>query len=371
MDEMNKILVIDDNILNLEVIASLLKKQDYHFALAQNAKEAFDIIDSFSPDLILLDIMMPDIDGFEVCEKLKSEKRTEEIPVIFLTAKSSKQEIVKGFTLGGADYITKPFFKEELLLRIKTQVELKKAKDKLKKQAKYLAKLNSGKDKLFSVIGHDMRTPLASIQLLTDNLLSTENWKDEEYLLSSLKLMQVSANDSFQLLSNLLNWSRDQMNAVKCTKVYFNVKETITSVINLYDYTAKQKGISIECIKTQGELLVYADEEMTKSVIRNLLSNAIKFSYEYSTVYIKSKKEKDFILISVTDSGIGIGESDILNIFANGYYTTLGTIGEKGTGLGLSISKKFVELNGGKIWVKSNTNSGAQFNFTLPVKKME
>ncbi len=369
MNETFKVLVVDDNIVNLELIANLLKEQKYHFALAQSAMETYEILKSFSPDLILLDIMMPKVDGFEVCEKLKSGQSTREIPVIFLTARNSEEEIVRGFTLGGADYITKPFFKEELLIRIKTQIELKRAKDKLEKQAQHLFNLNNQKDKLFSVISHDMRTPLASLQIVLDNLLSTPNWKDEKVLMKSLRLMQVSANESFQLLTNLLNWSREQMDTIKCTKVYFNVNATISSIIRLYENTAQHKNISIEHLGSINELLAYADEEMIKSVIRNLISNAIKFSNENGTIYIESEKNKDYITITVVDTGIGINESDKQKIFSNSYYTTLGTIGESGTGLGLSICKKFIELNKGKIWVESQPGNGSQFSFSLPVKK--
>ncbi|MBS3769456.1 MAG: response regulator, partial [Bacteroidales bacterium] len=150
--EESKILLIDDSVQNLKLLGNMLREKDYQIALARDGKEGLQLAKKIYPDLILLDIMMPDLDGYEVCKQLKEDEQTKDIPVIFLTAKTSNEDLVKGFQLGGVDYITKPFNREELFMRIKTHLDLKKAHDKISSQAETLRELNETKDKMFSVI---------------------------------------------------------------------------------------------------------------------------------------------------------------------------------------------------------------------------
>ncbi|MBN2635389.1 MAG: response regulator, partial [Prolixibacteraceae bacterium] len=159
------VLIVDDNSNNVKIIAITLRELNYKLVIATSGQSAIDMVDKTRPDLVLLDIMMPGMDGYETCEIIKSKKENENLPIIFLTALNDKSNIIRGFEVGGVDYITKPFNKEELISRVKTHLELKFTQDELQKTSDYLYNLNSLKDKMFSVIGHDLRSPLGSVKM--------------------------------------------------------------------------------------------------------------------------------------------------------------------------------------------------------------
>ena len=203
------VLVVDDNPKNVQIIALLLREQKYKIIIAVNGLSAIDLVERARPDLILMDVMMPGMDGFEACMIIKTKTENENIPVIFLTALSEKINIVKGFEAGGVDYITKPFNKEELISRIKTHLELKFARDEMQKMTNHLVELNSIKDKMFSVIGHDLRSPLGSIKMTLDFLRSDsgQHYKIEDFR-NSVNLLAQTTDEVFGLLENLLGWAK-------------------------------------------------------------------------------------------------------------------------------------------------------------------
>jgi two-component system sensor histidine kinase/response regulator len=203
------VLVVDDNPKNVQIIALLLNELKYKIIIAVNGKSAIDLVERVHPDLILLDVMMPGMDGFEACQIIKSNPENENVPIIFLTALSEKVNIVKGFEVGGVDYITKPFNKEELISRIKTHLELKFARDKMQQMTNHLVELNSIKDKMFSVISHDLRSPLGSIKMTLDFLKNDSNQK---YTIAdfrnSVNTLAQTTDEVFGLLENLLGWGK-------------------------------------------------------------------------------------------------------------------------------------------------------------------
>lgn len=364
----NKLLIVDDSMVNLNLLAELLKDKGYQLAFAQSAKETYKVLENFLPDLILLDIMMPEVDGYQVCEKLKSDEKTKKIPVIFITAKNDEKGILQAYSVGGVDYVTKPFFVKELLARIETHLNLKNSYDTIYDQSINLKIANDIKTKVFSVISHDMRTPLASIQILLDNLLSSNNFCNTELLVSSLQHIQVAANDTSQLLDNLLFWSRNQLNTLKSTPVYFDIISAIQNTIEIYQFAASKKSLSIN-LKYKSEILVFADEEMIKSIMRNLLTNAIKFSNKGKDINIYVKKKNGLVQVLVEDFGKGMTDEEVKKIYEGGYHTTLGTHGEKGTGLGLGLCKTFIGINRGDFWIESKKEKGSKFYVTIPSRK--
>lgn len=210
--EQYTILIVDDVVSNVLLLKVLLSKEKYNILTASGGKEAIAITMEKKPDLILLDVMMPEITGFEVAQKLKDNPETSQIPIIFLTALNSTEDIVNGFHAGANDFITKPFNKEELLVRVNHQISLVAAKRLILQKTEELRRTIVGRDKLYSVIAHDLRSPLASIKMVLNMLvltLSKETLGQEMYQM--LEMANHNTEDVFSLLDNLLKWTKSQV----------------------------------------------------------------------------------------------------------------------------------------------------------------
>lgn len=363
--EESKILLIDDSVQNLKLLGNMLREKNYQIALARDGKEGLKLAKKIFPDLILLDIMMPELDGYEVCKKLKEEDQTKEIPVIFLTAKTSNEDLVKGFQIGGVDYITKPFNKEELFMRIKTHLDLKKAHDKISSQAETLRELNATKDKMFSVISHDLRAPLGGIKSMLD-LIYEDHSEKKEIPKKSLDSLKNAADQTYNLLENLLYWSRSQRGSLVNNPELINIYDLVLENIELLRTMSKNKNIEI-INNVDEDIYGYADRNMIKTVLRNLIINAIKFTGENGRVSLSSKENNGKVEVEVADNGIGIQESTLQKILnQKEYYTTFGTNREKGSGLGLNLCIDFIDRNNGKLYIDSEYGKGSTFTFTLP-----
>lgn len=221
------ILIVDDNSNNVKIIAITLRAFNYKLVIATNGQSAIDMVEKTRPDLVLMDVMMPGMDGYETCERIKAKKGNENIPIIFLTALSEKANIIRGFEAGGVDYITKPFNKEELISRVKTHLELKFTRDELQKNSNYLQSLNAVKDRMFSVIGHDLRSPLGSVKMTLEYLSETIEETSTEELKSTIDLLQKTTDEVFSLLENLLGWAKSQSGNLLISK------EPILSLIHI------------------------------------------------------------------------------------------------------------------------------------------
>jgi len=358
----NTILVVDDNPNNLKVVAGVLKDKGYDFRLAKSGKLALTILEKTKPDLILLDIQMPEMDGFETCKLIKKVEANEKIPIIYLTANTDSESIKKAFHSGGVDYVTKPFNSDELLARIKTHIKLKKQTEELELQ-------NATKDKFFSIISHDLTNPIAGIIGFSD--LLREDLKEKEYgnIEKFSNVIYKSANFTLELLQNLLEWSRIQVGSIKSVKDNFNLTELLTNNIEGVSAKIAVKEISIKTHFPE-ELLVHADKKMVSTVIRNLLTNALKFTPNGGVITISSEEKfidnNKVIETTIKDTGIGISEDNLGKIFKIAQnYKSLGTNNEKGTGLGLILCKEFIDQNNGTIRVESKENIGSSFIFTL------
>jgi two-component system sensor histidine kinase/response regulator len=363
------ILIVDDVDVNVFYISTLLSKEGYRTISATNGREAVDMTLSHNPDLILLDIMMPVMGGLEATKILKSNPVTRHIPIIFLSALNSSEDIVSGFEAGAADYIPKPFKKDELMTRIKHQISLIQAMRIISRQTEELKKTITGRDKLYSVIAHDLRAPLASIKMVMDYLLTRV---PRESLDTDAYDMIVMANnlteDSFSLLDNLLKWTTSQtgtLNTVLQKDV--DMMNLIKSVVDSLESVARLKNINIEIIgETSCEATV--DIDMIKSVIRNLLSNSIKFSYENEKIELCIKEEPEKLIIEIRDFGIGMNEEEQNKLFDNEqHFSSFGTGNESGSGLGLLLCREFVHRNGGELWFRSEKGDGSTFCFYIPL----
>jgi signal transduction histidine kinase len=379
------ILVVDDQPINLKVIASVLSA-DYSLSIANNGINALKMLEKGLPDLILLDIMMPEMDGYEVCRRIKANEKTKDIPIIFLTAKTDINDIIRGFDVGAVDYITKPFNPTEMKVRVVNHLNLYHAKkeielmyqkllmsqEALENANKQLEQTNKEKDKFFSIIAHDLKSPFNGIIGLSEMLRDDARILDTDSIIKYAGLIHSSTKQTFDLLKNLLEWARMQQGRIPFNPKTFSLSSFINHEIKGLENVAGQKNI--ELINGLREnIRLTADENMVRTVLRNLISNAIKFTPKNGKIKIDAKSDNDFIEIAVSDTGVGMTKETIGKLFKiETSFSKKGTENETGTGLGLLLCKEFVEKHGGNIWAESDHDSnlegkGSTFYFTLPV----
>lgn len=365
-----KILIVDDVMSNVLLLKVLLTNEKFAIATASNGRQALEQVEKENPDLVLLDVMMPDMSGFEVAQHLKSNPNTADIPIIFLTALNSTADIVKGFQVGANDFISKPFNKEELIIRVTHQISLVAAKRLILSKTEELQCTIAGRDKLYSVIAHDLRSPMGSIKMVLNMLilnLPSEKIGAEMYEL--LTMANQTTEDVFSLLDNLLKWTKSQIGKLNVVYQDVDLVEVTDGVIEIFSMVASLKKIRIREMKPE-KMMVNADIDMLKTVVRNLLSNAIKFSKENSEVLVKMEEVDGMAVVSVQDYGCGISEEGQKKLLhTDTHFSTFGTNNEEGSGLGLLLCKDFVVKNGGKLWFTSKEGEGSIFSFSIPVKK--
>lgn len=367
-----KVLVVDDIPENIQVIINLLRKLNLDISFATSGEQCLKMLVHKKIDIILLDVQMPEMDGFEVCRRLKMNESTTDIPVIFLTANNLQDSIINGFEVGGIDYITKPFNQKELIKRLYTHLELKYSKDLinsqnelLQKQVEELKELNATKDKFFSIIAHDLKNPFNALIGFSEMLLTYHEIKDAEQR-EIIELIHGTSKQTFTLLENLLIWARSQSGRLTYQPENISLNDLVIQNYNLLKNAAMQKNIHINIHQTHAK--IYADTNMVNTVIRNLISNAIKFTPNNGNIEVINNLTGQFVYVSVKDSGVGISPEDINKLFRiDVNYSKPGTNEEQGTGLGLLLCKDFIEKNGGKIFVESEENKGSTFTFTLPL----
>ena len=361
---------IDDEVMNLELLKFTIKQIDCEVLPIQHSQEALVLLQKNVPDLILLDVMMPEMDGFELCALIKTKRALKNIPIIFITGMGKTENKVKGFELGGVDYVTKPFNKHELLARIKTHLNLREAKKRVSKQAADLKKENVLKDRLFSIIGHDLRSPLSAIKMQLDFILrGIIDPKDSNFIPKTVNNLNATTDEAFNLLDNLLGWAKSESGSLSIIKEDINLLTLIEQSARLQKLALETKQIPLQILVPE-DAVVHADMNMLKTVIRNLLSNSIKFTPLSGKISINASLENNFWNVSVSDSGVGISEKDLPKVLnTKEHFSKEGTEQEAGTGLGLILCQDFVLKNEGELWVESTLGKGSSFTFSVPAAK--
>lgn len=363
------VLIVDDVPTNVMLVQAILKKEGYTLLTCDSGVKALRIAHDKHPNLILLDIMMPEMDGYEVLQHLKSDPDTNNIPVIIMSALSDMQSIVKGYQLGATEYVTKPFQREELVKRVAHRYEL----FSIKRIKQELENTIESRDTLYSVIAHDLRSPLGSLKMMNNAILMmVDKNQISPEVYEMLQMMNKTSEEIFLLLDNLLKWAKNRLKKQNIYKQETDINSVISSTAEMYIPMASQKGVSIRLLDLDKELVGSIDIDMIKTVVRNLISNAIKFSFEGGTVDISTRIEGTSVIVSVKDSGKGIKKEDQEKLLkANTHFTSYGTNNEKGSGLGLMLCKDFVELHDGKLWFESEDGKGSTFFFSLKALSKE
>ena len=380
------ILIVDDSAANLGFLRDYLLMYKFNILIAQEGQIALDLIEQGErPDLIMLDIMMPGMDGFEVCKRLKENDATKDVPVIFLSVLSEASDRLRGFEIGAVDYIDKPFQKEEVLARVTAQLTIRKQQLDLKREIKErtiaekqlqryteeLKELNASKDKFFSIIAHDLKSPFTALLGFADYLTSQLDELNKDEIRECSTNIYKSAQGVYNLLENLLHWSSIQTGRIEFTPMSFNLNKLIDEIFILYQVNAFKKKIKL-INSLSSSIDVYADRKMVETVLRNLISNAIKYTPVSGDVFISAEQNNEKIEISVVDNGIGISQEQLATLFRIDEHQNGGnTEKEMGTGIGLILCKEFVNKNNGEIWVNSKIGEGSKFIFSLPAVKIE
>lgn len=353
------VLVVDDNTNNLGVLYSYLDAERFTVLVSQSGERGFDLAVRKKPDLILLDVLLPGISGFETCERLKKNPETIDIPVIFISALTDVEDKVRGFQAGGVDYITKPFQQEEVLARINTHLTIKRQREELNR-------LNATKDRFFSIIAHDLRGPFTGLLGALEILKDSGSRLDEAATHELVVNLYETSERTYHLLENLLEWARGQQKAVKVVPRVLSMRELVGDTVELFHSSALQKGIDIR-MDIRPDVTAYADRNMINTVVRNLVNNAVKFTPRGGQVSIVGERKGELVEIAVEDTGVGMDEAEKKELFSLARrHSRPGTDGEKGSGLGLLLANDYVTRNRGTLTVESRPGHGSRFCFLIP-----
>lgn len=368
------ILIVDDTDANIRLLSHVLRADGFSPIVAFNGTDALELIESRKPDIVLLDIMMPDMTGYEVCRKVNQSEELKTIPIIFLSALSETSNKVEGFEAGGVDYVTKPFQKDEVLARIRTHLylsKLQKERDEriytLRLREKELSELNTKKDNLMRMVSHDIKNPLTGIVGLANLIKENPDLplKDQKHMLD---VMETSGQKLLDMVEGMLDNENSINQSVNYSKT--SLRELANKVISVNNPKAILKKIELQFEDEIVDDLAFIDHAKLEVALNNLVSNALKFTLRNGKVILRISTNSDFIDFVVEDSGIGIPSELTDKLFIeNGTgkkESKLGTDGEIGTGLGLDVVQKYVNIHEGKIWVKSDEGVGTSFYIKIP-----
>lgn len=370
-EQRGTILVVDDTPANLQLLESILQEKGYAVRAALSGQMALKAIKHQPPDIILLDINMPEMNGFEVCRTLKADPRHADIPVIFVSAAVETADKLHAFQEGGVDYVTKPFQPLEVLARVETHLSLARTRAQLLEAKERAEAADRIKSAFLATMSHELRTPLNSIIGFTGVLLQGLGGPINEEQAKQLSMVKNSANHLLALISDVLDISKIEAGQLSVVSEPFNLAASIRKTLQTIQPLAEKKGLLVHLHLTDDVNALTGDERRTEQVLLNLLSNAVKFT-ESGSITVQAAREEDRYLITVSDTGIGIDPAMREQLFKPFYQVDTGlTRKYEGTGLGLSICKKLVELMGGKIWLESSPGNGSSFGFSLPVERSE
>ncbi len=376
------VLVVDDNPTNLSVLVNLLRNVGLRVLVATDGESAIDQITYIKPDLILLDVMMPGIDGFETCQRLKADPETVKIPIIFMTALSETVDKVRGLSLGAVDYVTKPFEHEEVLVRIRTHLMIAKQRQTIESQNQDLkaeiAERKRAEEALtifLHAVSHDLRNPVTGLIMVLDNLAKTAVSPEANIPLprNTLERMRQSGERQLALINSLLESHVNDVHGIAINPQPIAIAKVIQNAIDdLQPMLEKEESeIDLQIPSDLSPALV--DAALVCRVFQNLITNALKHNPPHLKLTISVEISDDkTMLCKVSDNGVGMSSNQsehLFELYAQGKTQNKLNRQSLSLGLGLYICRQIVQAHSGAIGVKSELNIGSQFWFTLPLVK--
>jgi two-component system sensor histidine kinase/response regulator len=376
----HKILIVDDIPKNIQILGNILSKENYQIGYAQNGEQALSIIHHQEFDLILLDIMMPGIDGFDVCKRLKENPQTSEIPVVFITAKADMNSIVKGFAVGGQDYITKPFNTSELLARVDTHIRLheqkialtelnEKLEEKVRERTiqleeayKRLNQLEKAKTDFLNIVSHELRTPLNGINGLTTLLNLTELTEEQkEYIhyLEDVALRLSRFSETALLITEL------KAHPEKPDFLPTQIKFVVEAAIHQFEQKNTGRYHAIYFDLDDHSLMLSVNTSLLKKSLEMLLDNACKFSGPQVDIHLTAQASDDRLFLTCEDNGPGFNKKALESLFE--LFAAGDVLHEEGTGLSLAAIKLIMDYHQGKIEVENKEDGGARVRLIFPL----
>ena len=303
------ILIVDDVPQNLQVLRSTLQKSNYRIAAANNGEVALRYLQKNTPDLILLDVMMPVINGFEVCKQIKAQDHLKDIPVIFLTARTEKEDVVKGFEAGGVDYITKPFNMSELISRVKTHISLKNARDTILNMNESLIALNEEKTELMHIASHDLKNPLTAILMHAQSLKDLNPIESESY--EGGEAILRSGSKMLDIITNLLDMQRLEAGQEDSTPELIDIIELVSQVLKEHQSHAQKKQMHVQWNPENELFFTESNWRLLQQILDNLISNALKYTPPGGNITVDVQAGPESSLrLSIQDSGPGFTPED-------------------------------------------------------------
>jgi signal transduction histidine kinase len=369
-DSTGDILIVDDTPDNLRLLSEMLAQHGYCVRSAISGTSAFMAIKQRCPDLILLDINMPHLDGYQVCQQIKAQEKTQAIPVLFLSAFNEAIDKVKAFQVGGIDYVTKPFQVEEVLARVsthltlsRTQKELQYAKVEALRALEQEKELNRLKSEFISLVTHDFHTPLVSIQGFVSLLRQQGLTLPHETLQRYFNRIDASVDHLMYLLDQVLLIGKSESGKLNCYPTQFDLKEFCQEIIASLQLDCDRAPIQLAYVGPNPQ--VELDPDLLRQILINLLTNAIKYSPRDRPIFLSVECQDAAIVLQVQDQGMGIPPDEQSHLFEL-FHRCSNVQSIRGSGLGLAVVKTCVEAQNGMIHILSQIGQGTTVTITLP-----
>lgn len=353
----SKILIIDDRKEITQYIAEILRKNNYSVTELNHGRDLFEVLKKGIPDLILLDIVMPEPNGFEICKKIKEDKNYNEIPIIFLTGRDDTESILEGFRVGAQDYISKPVNPEILLARVKTHIRLNIRARRIEEENKEIMEFNH-------MISHDLKEPLWGIQKLAEFTDEAIDNDEKENVRTLLNVIRKKNNEAIELIDKLSHLSKVSNVPLKLEAI--DISKLANVIYQELVANCAQRNIEFICPDMP---IVFGDRILLRQLLINVLSNSIKFTRDRNPAIIEIEYHRRGMehVFTIKDNGVGFDMKYAGKIF--GMFQRMHTQDEfEGTGAGLAIVKRIIERHNGSAWIESEPDRGTLLSFTLPVR---
>ena len=364
-----KILLVEDDRICRRVLTAILERKGVATVSVDSGEEALARYDALAPDMIILDVGLPGIDGYETCRRLQERYGSKCAPVLFVTAKDRDEDVALGFSAGGSDYVRKPVHEKEVLARVRAHLANRILARQRESLVDDLSEAVKAKNHLLGTVAHDLRNPLASVLSLSDFMQQDAAGTLSPNQLKMAKLIFDASESMLTLVNELLDSAKVEAGQLNLKRDQHDLADVVARAVEFARLTAVNKGSTIHVRGAEREVVATIDLSKIRQVVDNLISNAVKFSPPGAVISVEVGDSSRGPFVSVRDQGPGIPASERDKLFqAYGTLSARPTGGEQSTGLGLCICRKIVEAHGGSIEVENLFPVGCEFRFTLPVR---